>query len=166
MMEDIKAFLSLGGIDARAQFVARFFGMTAVTSTTFGLVAGNFGAFLPCGPLLPFLCGSVSGYLVGVCGFWRAEKMRALEYADMYPNIMEHVLATEFSHVAERIGLLQSGRAPMGEWVRTGGTGRMSWAILAAQSCKCSVQQLHEDRLQKLIDAYKEAPPGPGPFRT
>ena len=70
-MEDLSLsrFLSLGGIDSRAQFVGRFVGATTFSATFTGLFCGQVGALLPCGPLLPFITGSVAGYLVGAMGF-------------------------------------------------------------------------------------------------
>ena len=157
MMDGLKTLLSLGGIDSRAQFVVRFFGMTTFTSTTFGLVAGNFGAMLlSTGPLFPFFAGSITGYVVGVVTFWRQEKARALEYATLYPDLMEHALSTEFT--GQEIGT-RDRHVPMVEWLCSGGVGRISWGILAAQSCKASVLELQEDSRQKLVETYKQNPP-------
>ncbi|KAJ1493348.1 hypothetical protein T484DRAFT_1929552 [Baffinella frigidus] len=158
MIDDLRTFLAAGGVDTRAQFVVRFFGVTSFTSTTFGLVAGNFGVMLfTSGPLIPFFAGSIAGYVFGVVSFWRQEKARALEYAALYPNIMEHVLSTQFSHVKHCVGT--RGNIPMVEWLCSGGVSRMSWGILAAQSCRASVLELQEDARQKLVESYKENPP-------
>jgi hypothetical protein len=125
--------LSLGGVDARTQFVGRFIGASLFTSTTVGLFCGQVGAFLPCGPLLPFLGGSVAGYAVGAVVFWQREKARALEYADKYPLLLEHAFLSDFGHQARRLGLQQRSPQELGDWVRSGSLGRLTWSIIASQ---------------------------------
>eukprot|EP00444_Apocalathium_aciculiferum_P049425 CAMPEP_0183510820 /NCGR_PEP_ID=MMETSP0371-20130417/10530_1 /TAXON_ID=268820 /ORGANISM="Peridinium aciculiferum, Strain PAER-2" /LENGTH=105 /DNA_ID=CAMNT_0025707673 /DNA_START=165 /DNA_END=482 /DNA_ORIENTATION=- len=98
------------------------------------------------------MVGSWLGYTFGLLSFWRSEVRRTQVYAKQYPKLMEHALNSQFTPwVGSRID------KPFNEWLCAGGMGRLSWAVLAAQSCASAVQELQENERQRLIDGYKLA---------
>jgi|Transcript_41406 hypothetical protein len=144
-LEDLlSSFISLGNVDARTQFVCRFVSNATFSSVTCGLVCGQIGAFLPCGPLLPFIGGSWFGYTFACFSFWQREKSRALHYSEKYPRLMEHTLITE-----RQIKL----NLPVASWVSSG-LGPMSWGILAAQSLSPCVAEVQDTVLEKIKNDY------------
>ena len=42
------------------------------------------------------------------------------------------------------------------EWIIEGGIGRLSYAILAAQSCEEDINEMHKNERQKLVDKYSD----------
>ena len=40
------------------------------------------------------------------------------------------------------------------QWIKEGGIGRVSFAILAAQSCEEDVQEMYRSKRQRLVDRY------------
>jgi hypothetical protein len=42
------------------------------------------------------------------------------------------------------------------EWIQQGGVGRLSWSILAAQSCRADVEELERQRRQTLMEQHQE----------
>ena len=40
------------------------------------------------------------------------------------------------------------------QWIKEGGIGRVSFAILAAQSCEEDVQEMYRSERQRLVDRY------------
>mmetsp|Transcript_12248 Transcript_12248/g.17086 ORF Transcript_12248/g.17086 Transcript_12248/m.17086 type:complete len:190 (-) Transcript_12248:285-854(-) len=158
-------------IPARARFVAQFLGSTVYTSITFGLVAGQAGAMLSCGPLIPFMAGSWFGYTYGCVGFWKLTKSKALSYARNYPKVVAHSLQTNFDmevpkHVAMESSIKEEeddkqlkAKVPapgqsLEQWISKGGIKRLSYAILAAQGCEEEIVEMQKKQKQKLVDEY------------
>lgn len=149
-------------IPARARFVAHFVGSTLFTSLTVGLVAGQTGAMLSCGPLLPFMTGSWIGYTWGCIGFWKQSRKKALACANRYPKVMAHGFLTNFDMEVPPTVSMETGEYKEGqqkkqsleEWICTGGIRRMSYAILTAQSCEEDIAELQKNQRQQLIDGY------------
>lgn len=77
-------------VPARARFVAQFIGSSLYSSITCGLVAGQAGAMVSCGPLIPFMAGSWFGYTWGAIGFWKQAQKKAFTCARRYPRILAH----------------------------------------------------------------------------
>lgn len=48
----------------------------------------------------------------------------------------------------------QRQRISMEEWVTCGGVGRLSYAILAAQSCEEDIVEMQKNERQKLVNQY------------
>jgi hypothetical protein len=46
--------------------------------------------------------------------------------------------------------------SPMEDWIRQGGIGRLTWSILAAQSCRNDIKDLQRQERQKLMDAHQQ----------
>ena len=172
-LEGLSNILSFGGMEipARAKFVAKFVCSSLFSSLTLGLVAGQTGAaFLSCGPLIPFMTGSCIGYTWGCIGYWRQCKNTAMTYAKKYPKILAHSLCTNMLVVPPTDLALESnnsgsnemsdklfdGRMTLDEWIIEGGIGRLSYAILAAQSCEEDINEMHKNERQKLVDKYSD----------
>lgn len=163
--DGLSSLISFAGftVPARARFVAKFVGSTLYSSLTIGLVAGQAGALLPCGPLIPFMTGSWIGYTWGCVGFWKQSKKKTISFARRYPKVLVHSLLTNFDveipadvkvkHQEdgnnERDVLLEG-------WILAGGIGRLSYAILAAQSCEEDINEMQKSERQKLVDEYSE----------
>mmetsp|Transcript_5285 Transcript_5285/g.13539 ORF Transcript_5285/g.13539 Transcript_5285/m.13539 type:complete len:80 (+) Transcript_5285:319-558(+) len=73
-------------------------------------------------------------------------------YAERYPRLLERALIDVFGLWAPALD------EPIGTWLEAGGVGRLSWAILAAQTCRCAVAEVEDARLQALVDDYKDQP--------
>lgn len=150
--------LARKSVPARAIFVARFMGSTTLASVTLGLVCGQVGAACTSGPLVPFLVGSWVGYSLACYRFWRLEVSHALHYVDKYPKLVEQALRAEFSPLCPII------KEPFLEWIRAGSVGRLSWTILATQSCLPHIKELEEAEMQNVVERYKvKSQLGPDP---
>ena len=42
------------------------------------------------------------------------------------------------------------------EWIRLGGIGRLTWSVLAAQTCRQDVDNLQRQKRDKIIEEYQE----------
>ena len=167
-LEGLSNILTLGGLEipARARFVAKFVGSSLFSSITLGLVAGQTGAvFLSCGPLIPFMAGSCIGYTWGGIGYWRQCKNTAMTYAKKYRKILAHSLCTNMLVVPPKdlaLGANETNdksadsKMTLDEWIIEGGIGRLSYAILAAQSCEEDINKMHQNERQKLVDKYSD----------
>lgn len=151
MGEGISAIVGLSGVSvpARARFLGYFISTTTYTSLTYGLAAGQVGAMTRLGPLLPFLAGSWTGYTIGCVAVWRSARAEALTTAERYPKLLEHVLREEFAIDAAR-------DVPLEDWIAQT-SGRMTYAILAAQACQAAVQELKDAETVRLLEGYAEA---------
>jgi hypothetical protein len=49
-----------------------------------------------------------------------------------------------------------STTSPMEDWIRQGGIGRLTWSILAAQSCRSDIKDLQRQERQRLMDAHNQ----------
>jgi hypothetical protein len=100
-IEGLGGLLSLVGVvPARARFVGSAVAWSVLASTTVGLSLGALGAaFLPTGPVLPFLVGSWLGNTLGLYQYYRSSKREALRLARNYPSILAHALWTEWGVV-------------------------------------------------------------------
>lgn len=170
-IDALSSLVTLGGLEipARARFVAKCVGSSLFSSITLGLVAGQTGAvFLSCGPLLPFMAGSCIGYTWGCIGYWRQCKNITLRYAQKYPKILAHSLCTNMMLVPPKYLTLEppedidsnkrknaeSSRMTLEDWIIEGGIGRLSYAILAAQSCEEDINEMHRSERQKIVNKY------------
>ena len=173
--DGLSSLISFTGVSvpARARFVAKSIASSLYSSLTLGLVAGQTGALLSCGPLLPFLAGSWVGYTFGVVAFWRQAKTKAINCARRYPKILAHSLLLEFDvEVPKDVSLERSDgskedikneksyahldKACMEDWILNGGVGRLSYAVLAAQSCDEAIIDMQNNELQRLGDLYSD----------
>jgi hypothetical protein len=159
--EGLSSLIAFAGVNipARARFVTRFVASTLYTSLTLGLVAGQAGALMSCGPLVPFMTGSWLGYTWGCVGFWRQAKKSAMTCARRHPSIMSHALLTEFDiEVPTHVVIDKTeekdtkGITTLEEWITQGGMSRLSYAVLAAQSCQEDILELQKNQRQKLIE--------------
>jgi len=164
--DGLSSLISFAGfsIPARARFVAQFVGSTLFSSLTIGLVAGQAGALLPCGPLVPCMTGSWIGYTWGCVGFWRRSRDKAIACARRYPKVLAHSLLTNLDVEVptdldmgnRRGGDGREGQQTLEGWIQSGGVGRLSYAILAAQSCEEDIVEMQRSERQRLIDEYSE----------
>ena len=93
-----------------------------------------------------------------------------MTYAKKYPKILAHSLITNMLVVPPTDLALESnnsganemsdksfdGRMTLDEWIIEGGIGRLSYAILAAQSCEEDINEMHKNERQKLVDKYSD----------
>uniref|UniRef100_A0A7S2I9P7 Uncharacterized protein n=1 Tax=Helicotheca tamesis TaxID=374047 RepID=A0A7S2I9P7_9STRA len=179
-MASLVAFSGLS-VPARARFVGHSVASATFSSLTVGLVCGQVGVLIPTvGPLVPFLVGSWTGCTYGLYGVWRQGKQRALLYAQKYPKIMAHAFMVEFhKEVPESVlrnstipttneekGSNAVGGAGEGkvnkkgenfqDWICNGGLGRLSFAILASQSCHDDIVEIEKQERERLMEEYRE----------
>eukprot|EP00435_Cladocopium_sp_Y103_P057045 s1270_g19.t1 len=97
------------------------------------------------GPLVPFLCGSWLGYTLSSISFWRSECSTARGYVRDYPRLLEYVIRTEFpwARMPEDIGIEK--------WMQGDSLIRLSWCILAGQSCQSLIQEHQEEKRRELL---------------
>ena len=48
----------------------------------------------------------------------------------------------------------ESSRMTLEDWIIEGGIGRLSYAILAAQSCEEDINEMHRSERQKIVNKY------------
>mmetsp|Transcript_28032 Transcript_28032/g.62397 ORF Transcript_28032/g.62397 Transcript_28032/m.62397 type:complete len:192 (+) Transcript_28032:219-794(+) len=175
--DGLSSLISFTGlsIPARARFVAQCIGTAIYSSLTVGLVAGQTGAVLPCGPLVPFVTGSFLGYAWGCVGFWRISRKKAINCARRYPKILAHEMLTHFDiEVPENVDVSRQQQEACGrevavvtnnrfdsqkdmtmeQWIQSGGVGRLSYAILATQGCEEDISDMQKNERQVLVEEY------------
>ena len=182
-LDGISSLVRLTGVNipSRARFVGEALVQSTLTSMTLGLSFGMVGgALVSIGPLVPFCVGSWMGYTCGLWHHWSRSKESALLFARRYPTILAHSLATERAifvpppvvQASEDQLLLLSqknhtinndndktsirGVITLEEWIRQGGLGRLTWSILAAQSCRGDVEELQKQQRQRLMEEHQE----------
>uniref|UniRef100_A0A7S2UDD7 Uncharacterized protein n=1 Tax=Attheya septentrionalis TaxID=420275 RepID=A0A7S2UDD7_9STRA len=169
--DGLSSLIAFSGISVppRARFVTQCVASSIFSSLTLGLVTGQAGALLSCGPLVPFITGSWLGYTWGCVSFWRQSKKKAINCARRYPKILSHSLLADFdievpAHVntgsSEEEGkkhsntIVRENTTSLEQWILDGGVGRLSYAVLAAQSCHQDIIEMQKSERQKIIDAY------------
>mmetsp|Transcript_63775 Transcript_63775/g.152066 ORF Transcript_63775/g.152066 Transcript_63775/m.152066 type:complete len:163 (+) Transcript_63775:61-549(+) len=138
-------------IPSRARFVGKFYAWTGLASMSLGLLAGQLGASLGFGPILPFMSGSWLGFTLSCITFWKNERRRAEEYLLNYPQLMEHVLRTEYGTFAG----MHNGIS-LAAWLRGPRLPVWSWTLLASQSCAPHVQAIEDERRDRIVEKYKQ----------
>merc|ERR1711879_9160 len=130
----------------RLAFMGRLLASTSFSSVTIAVMFGQIGTSLSIGPLVPAMVGGWLGYTWGLLKFWESEATRAKAYARDYPALMRYALATQFSTwegctwmSAARIKAVPAKSELLHDWLLSGGIGRLSLGILAAQYCSSSV---------------------------
>ena len=155
--------LSGASVPARARFVGEAILSSSLSALTLGLVCGQTGAaffMATTGPLVPFLVGSWTGYSFGLVSYWYNAKRMTLKYAQKYPTILAHALTTERGlevppSVIKCILDPEKGES-LQQWIISGGLGRLSMSILAAQSCRNDVEELERQERQRLMEEHQE----------
>ena len=88
-----------------------------------------------------------------------------MTYAKKYPKILAHSLCTNMLVVPPKdlaLGANETNdksadsKMTLDEWIIEGGIGRLSYAILAAQSCEEDINKMHQNERQKLVDKYSD----------
>ncbi len=105
------------------------------------------------------MTGTWLGYTWGCVGFWKQSKTKLLTCARRYPDIFAHALLVEFDIEVPKQYQAKSndeGDVSLEQWILTGGIKRLSYSILAAQSCEEDVFEMQKNERQKLIDKYSE----------
>mmetsp|Transcript_7762 Transcript_7762/g.12179 ORF Transcript_7762/g.12179 Transcript_7762/m.12179 type:complete len:161 (-) Transcript_7762:32-514(-) len=150
--DGLNGLIRLSGVNipARAKFVSETLFGASLSSITLGLVCGQLGASSSIGPLVPFLFGSWAGYSLGLLNQWRNSKRKALMYADQYPALLRHSLESEWNMVVPQ------DESCLRTWILSGGVGRVTWSILAAQACQNAVNEIIQAQRQNIIDEKSE----------
>jgi hypothetical protein len=160
--EGLGSLIQLVGVNVPAR--ARFIGETRIgatlSSVTFGLVCGQFGAVIPAvGPLLPFLCGSWFGYTFGLVGQWVQSKKLVKTYAEKYPELLLHSLEHQWHiDVPKSVsrGGIHDNKELLQDWIFSGGLGRISMSIIAAQSCRIAVEEIQQKGRERVVEQFHE----------
>lgn len=171
--DGLSSLISFTGINvpARARFVAQCIGSSLYSSLTIGLVCGQVGALTSAGPLIPFMAGGWVGYTWGCFGFWRQSRIKTMNCARRYPKLLAHALLINFdvevpdnvnleatdNHPKSEIEVSKSSNNSLEEWIKSGGVGRLSFAMLATQSCDEEILEMQKSERQRLVDQYTEA---------
>lgn len=142
-------------VPARAKFLGRFLTYTTFSSVSVGMAFAQIGFAISVGPLVPFVGGAWVGYTFACCRFLRYEAAQAFELIRKYPRLVEHMLQSEFKTWSNFEG--QS----IETWMKGGKSllerlGRVSLAILAAQSCASSLEEILEVKRQRIVQACQE----------
>jgi len=154
--------LSGASVPARARFIGEAILSSTLSALTLGLVFGQTGAIFMAttGPLVPFLVGSWTGYSFGLVSYWYSVKRMALKYALKYPTILAHALTTErgleVPPSVMKSALDHKEGENLQKWIVSGGLGRLSLSILAAQSCRNDVEELERQERQRLMEEHHE----------
>lgn len=140
-------------IPARARFIAETLVGATMSSLTFGLVCGQVGAMVTTvGPLVPFLWGSCFGYSTGLFVHWKNCKRTAKSYAEKYPSLMMYALQQEWDVVVPE----SVNPSTLSHWIFAGGLGRTTMSILAAQSCRETVEEIQQKGRDKVAEQYHD----------
>jgi hypothetical protein len=154
-LDGLSSLLRFTGVNvpARARFVGEAVASATLSGLTAGLVCGQVGATIAsCGPLVPFMVGSWLGSGFGLYGHWRKTYQQTLLFATHYPNIFTHSLWTEH-HMVAPPQVAKDGES-LKAWVTSGGLGRLTWCILAAQACRGDVEEVERQKRQQLVDEW------------
>ena len=111
---------------------------------------------------------------------------RMKQFAKNYPTILAHAMMTERGIIVPRNVIQESEEklsslkiqdvetdevspvtntpkttndtttTPLLHWIHQGGIGRVTWSVLAAQSCVSDIEELQRQRRQKLMDEHQE----------
>jgi hypothetical protein len=176
----LSGLLTLVGIvPARARFIGGAVASSLLSSLTFGLSFGMVGAaFLPTGPLIPFLMGSWAGHTFGLYHHYRSGKNEAMKVARNFPSLLAHAMWTEFGVIVppsvlaateERCrqhgGQVDSQIANtaaeekgtmMDEWIDDKGYKMVGFAILSLPQRIEDVQDIQRRERERLIQAHAE----------
>lgn len=104
--------------------------------------------------------------------FWRQAKSKAINCARRYPKILAHSLLLDFDVEVPKVVSLERSvgsnegiketryahvnKVYMEEWILSGGVGRLSYAVLAAQSCDEDMIDMQKSERQRLVDSYSD----------
>jgi hypothetical protein len=184
-VDGLGGLLNLVGIvPARARFVGSALASSILSSVTIGLSCGAVGAaFLPTGPVIPFLVGSWVGNTLGLYHYYRSSKNAALRLARNYPSILSHALWTEFAVVVppevvagteercrRRRGKVDSVAAALDtvagygkndelmldRWIQKKGHKMVGFAILAVPQCDGDVEEIQRREREALVQSHQE----------
>eukprot|EP00434_Breviolum_minutum_P032968 symbB.v1.2.029165.t1/scaffold3163.1/size62148/6 len=98
------------------------------------------------GPLVPFLFGSWFGYTLSCISFWRAECTTARGYVQNFPRLLEYTVRTEFpwAQMPQDVNIEK--------WMQSNSFVRLSWCILAGQSCQPLIHEHQEEKRKALLE--------------
>jgi hypothetical protein len=174
----------IGDVPARARFVGNALVSSLLSSVAIGLSFGMVGAaFLPSGPLVPFLVGSWAGNTFGLYHYYRSCKNVAMRVARNYPSILAHALWTEWgvsvppgvvAATEERCrknrGKVDTAAAletdpakgdeaaslTLDQWIQIKGHKMVGFAILSVPQCEGDVQMIQRSERDSLIQSHQE----------
>ena len=156
--EGLSSLVRLTGrnIPQRARFIGETLIGATLSSLTLGVLCGQVGAcFVGIGPLVPFMVGSWTGYTFGLIGQWHAVTKQAYYFSRNYTQLMAHCLKCDWDIVVPEQAL-QNGNN-MSDWIKEGGIGRLTMAVLAAQTMRPEVDEIVIKERQKLVDDFTGA---------
>jgi hypothetical protein len=136
-------------------------------------------AFLPTGPLIPFLMGSGIGHSFGLYHYYRSHKNDAMRIARNYPSILAHALWTEWGVVVpSRVviateeqcrrhhGMIDASVAAsvsnrdsasmLDRWIENKGCKMVGFTILALPECRSDVEEIQRHQREAIVHQYQE----------
>jgi hypothetical protein len=142
-------------------------------------------AFLPTGPLIPFLMGSWMGHTFGLYHHYRSSKNDAMKLARNFPSILAHAMWTEFGvivppsvvrateercqHCDGKVDgetptttetttiCANSNNVMMDQWIQRKGYKMVGFAILSLPQCTDDVKEVHRRKRENLIKAHQDS---------
>jgi hypothetical protein len=185
-VDGLSGLLTLVGIvPARARFISGAVASSLLSSLSIGLSFGMMGAaFLPTGPLIPFLMGSWMGHTFGLYHHYRSSKNDAMKLARNFPSILAHAMWTECGVIVppsvvkateercQHCSGKVDGEMPttattpmihannrdmtMDQWIQRNGYKMVGFAILSVPSCTEDVEEIIRRERESLIQAHQE----------
>ncbi|KAG7337638.1 hypothetical protein IV203_030983 [Nitzschia inconspicua] len=169
----------IGIVPARARFIGGAVASSLLSSLSLGLSFGMMGAaFLPTGPLIPFLMGSWVGHTFGLYHHYRQSRNDALTVARNFPSILAHAMWTEFgvivpsdvvSATEERChqhsgkvdkqiaqDIAKKNAAMMDQWIQLQGYKMVGFAILSVPQCAENIEEIQRQERNNLVQDHQE----------
>lgn len=144
-------------VPSRARFVGEALLSASLSSITLGLVCGQAGAMLmtTTGPLVPFMLGSWAGYTFGLAAYWKSAVTWCDNVAQRYPTLLIHAIKTQRPYgIQTPPSSAVHDEGKLQDWVKSGGLGRWSMCIVAAQACRSDVEEIERSERQRLMEEY------------
>ncbi|KAG7347585.1 hypothetical protein IV203_016290 [Nitzschia inconspicua] len=169
----------IGIVPARARFIGGAVASSLLSSLSLGLSFGMMGAaFLPTGPLIPFLMGSWVGHTFGLYHHYRQSRNDSLTVARNFPSILAHAMWTEFgvivpsdvvSATEERCrqhngkvdkqiaqDIAKKNAAMMDQWIQLQGYKMVGFAILSVPQCAENIEEIQRQERNNLMQDHQE----------
>lgn len=185
-IDGINGIIGLAGIiPTRAKYIGEAFVSATLTSMTLGVTFGMMGAaYLPTGPLIPFLFGSWLGNSFGLWYHYHNGRNDAMRVAKLYPSLLAHTMMTVHDVIVpqavlavsevrldvendteaeiKKEGITMSPATldvmtpSLDEWISKASYRVMAFAILATQDCRADIEEIESYRRKQLVESYQE----------
>ncbi|GBG25459.1 Hypothetical Protein FCC1311_016772 [Hondaea fermentalgiana] len=140
-------------VPSRARIVTKHLGQSIFLSLSFGLTSGWIGANLfsaTVGPLGPYLLGSCVGFGLSTYILWNTERDAAVQYAQLYPEVLRHRLMASFVGMKLPKELENLGQPEFNP--RTLSLGPMTWLILSVNTAASEIEEIEKRVAQNAMN--------------